>query len=953
MKLSKALDGKQAEGLARRLNESGAVLLPAVESHETAFWNPAVVTGQDGKATVTVTLPEKTTAWKILTKGVTAETLAGEAEGELTVKKDLFGELKLPLAFTEGDEAQIQATVHNDAVDKGPIEVTLKTTIGGKTVEEKKTLEAGKGIHELSFKTSLARPAEEARPAAQGEQASPVESLAVAFELTVKAGEHSDVFRRSVPLEPYGMRVFATAGGTASSDTTVWVEPPADMPLEARTLEVIVGPNVEQSLLDILLAPAPLCQQDSARIASGLDTTASDLMAALALQKLIGATRQAGGPHAETLDGRVRASLSLLISSQNDDGGWSWTGKAAASNRYTSARMVWALSLARKAGYRVPDDAFEKALNYLNGQVAATADSDYESKAILLHALSAAGRGDFTLANRLVRNRPALSNAALAHLAHALVQMDRAPLASDILEVLSKRNLDGAASRRNAALGSLPWSEASAEIRALYLLSLQKVSPEAAGNKELVDWLMSHRVGYRWSPDKATGPAALALCQWYAKTRYDQEHYQLAIVVNGFEAKTLDVTKETVAQTIAIPAKLLQKGKQRIQFDLTGRGRFTFQCMLGGFVPADKLKGTTRDWSVRRHYEPAPRELDGQPIPRGFGVLQGAYTSFRNPLTQLPVGQRGRVELEIWRANVPANTPEEQLEYLVVTEPLPSGVTVIEQSVQGGFERFEIEPGAITFYIGNRHYIQPIQFEVHGYLPGEYRAAPTVIRDPYRADQLAVAAARSLAVLPLGATSGDEYKLTPQELYEFGKRTFAKHDLKSAGVYLSELVGKWNLQPNVYKDSVQMLLDVHLAQGPAAEIVRYFELIKEKWPDVELSFEKIMKVAAAYDEIGEYERSYLVFRSTVEVSFQRESGVAGLFGIAGRVCAQRRRDGAAAGRISAGTVRGGGAICSGAASLRLCSAGGRRSEVARQKDHPRRPGAARAEDAEQLPDGLP
>ena len=49
-----------------------------------------------------------------------------------------------------------------------------------------------------------------------------------------------------------------------------------------------------------------------------------------------------------------------------------------------------------------------------------------------------------------------------------------------------------------------------------------------------------------------------------------------------------------------------------------------------------------------------------------------------------------------------------------------------------------------------------------------------------------------------------------------------------------------------------MLLDCHLAFGPDAQIVRYFELIKEKWPDVELSFEKIMKVGAAYDKIGEY-----------------------------------------------------------------------------------------------------
>jgi len=44
---------------------------------------------------------------------------------------------------------------------------------------------------------------------------------------------------------------------------------------------------------------------------------------------------------------------------------------------------------------------------------------------------------------------------------------------------------------------------------------------------------------------------------------------------------------------------------------------------------------------------------------------------------------------------------------------------------------------------------------------------------------------------------------------------------------------------------------------------------------VEIPFEKIVKVGAAYDEIGEYERSYLVFRATVESSFNRESSVAG------------------------------------------------------------------------------
>ncbi len=902
--IDQKLGDEQAGEVAAKLAEDGAVLLPPNGSQETAYWNPAIVTDAEGKASVTITLPERTTAWKLLAKGVTVDTLAGEGESELVVKKELFGELKLPLAFTDGDEVEIEATIHNDAIEKEPIEVTLRTTIGGKTVEETRTLEAGKGLHELRFKSKLDRPdepngevapglvpggADVDRKNGPGAAKNPPATRAgatddtVTIELSVKAGERTDTVRRLLPLQPFGMPVYSTAGGSASSDTTVWVEPPKEMTLNDQRLEIMIGPNVEQSLLDVLLAPTPLCGVDALRLASGLDTTTSDLMAALALEKLIGGTRHAGTPQAEALDGRVRSALSMLVSSQNDDGGWSWTGKAGASNRYVSARAVWALSLAKAAGYRVADEVFEKAVGYLNGLVAATGETDFETKAILLHALAATGRGDFALANRLYRNRPSLSTAALAYLALALIEMDRQPMAKELLDLLAKQSLDesrlslreSSAKVAKTSRGLLPWSEASTEIRALYLLGLEKVLPESPKAKELADWLMAHRHAHRWSPDKATGPATLALADWFGRTKFGDEHYKLTVIVNNIEIGVLDVTPESRTQTLAVPPQVLKKDKQRVQFSLAGRGRYTFECVLGGFVPADKLKSTTNDWRVRRYYEPAPKELDGEPIPRGFEVVQGNFTTFRNPLTELPIGQRGHVTLQVWRQNLPPNTHEEHLEYLVITEPLPSGVTVIEQSVTGGFERFELRPGEITFYVGSRQNIQLIHYDVHGYLPGSYRAGPTAVRNAYRPEQLAVAEPKSLAVLPLGKLSSDQYRWSPQELFELGKRHFAKHELAEAGAYLTELLAQWQLRPEIHRDAATMLLDIHLERGPEAEIVRYFELIKEKWPDVELPFEKIVKVGAAYDKLGEYERSYLIFRATVESSFLRENGVAG------------------------------------------------------------------------------
>ena len=132
--------------------------MAVLASAETAYWNPSITTGKDGQATVTFTVPERSTAWRLLAKGITTDTLAGEATEPLVVKKELFGQLKLPQSFTDGDQADVIASIHNDAIDKGPIEVTLKTTIGGRSVEEKKTIDVdGKGIREVAFRVDLAK----------------------------------------------------------------------------------------------------------------------------------------------------------------------------------------------------------------------------------------------------------------------------------------------------------------------------------------------------------------------------------------------------------------------------------------------------------------------------------------------------------------------------------------------------------------------------------------------------------------------------------------------------------------------------------------------------------------------------------------------------------------------------------------------------------------------------
>ena len=92
----------------------------------TRRWLP----GRTAKRRLTFTLPDRSTGWTLLAKGITQDTLGGEASQEFTVRKDLFGELKCAAAFTDGDKTEVVVSVHNDAVEKGEIEVALDHAAG-------------------------------------------------------------------------------------------------------------------------------------------------------------------------------------------------------------------------------------------------------------------------------------------------------------------------------------------------------------------------------------------------------------------------------------------------------------------------------------------------------------------------------------------------------------------------------------------------------------------------------------------------------------------------------------------------------------------------------------------------------------------------------------------------------------------------------------------------------
>jgi tetratricopeptide (TPR) repeat protein len=807
----------------KKMSKAGFEILPRMSSSETGYWNPTIITDAKGKATVTFKLPVRSTAWKLRSKGVNADALAGQTDVEIITKKDLFGELKTPLAFHSGDKAHVIVEVHNSVVKKGEkINVTLKSTVGDRAIEVKHTLDStGPGIQELT-----------------------------------------------IPV------------GIANGDEIVLIDHDDRLAVQEPRMEILIGSSLDRTLLDAVLGSGVVSFCEAAAPGSGIERSVSDVLGGVALLKMTGASRNTDTPEAQALAGRIASQLAGLVSSQRDDGGWSWSGKATAQkpDRYLSSRVVWALARARKAGFAVPNETLVKAVQYLRTAFSASAQSDLNGQAILLHGLTEAGAGDFAFANRLYRERNNLSPSGLLHVALILTRLDRKEMAGEVLKLV-KIPVDPKTANQRAADAVLkrvvPWMRNSVELRALYLLALEEVDPTDVKAGQLAEWLMASRRGSRWSPEKANGPAFSALADWFARSKHVKEKYTLSVFVNEklVEKLTIDPTIDGVRK-LSIPKKLLAaKGGQKINFDMEGRGRFSYSVVLAGFVVADKLASTTTLWRVTRTYEPAQRMLDGQVIPRGFGILTGSYKTFRNPLTQLPLGERGEVSLKVSRLGLSSSTA--QLDYLVITEPIPAGTTVLANSIRGSFERYEVSPGQITFYLGDGRYFGDIHYTLVGYLPGSYRAVPTLVRSFYEPGWIAISTTKSLDVLPRGEKSKDEYKLTPVELFEFGRRMGQKKDFDGAHQHLTALFKDYRLNSQTYQQVVQMLFKIVLELNRNDEIVAYFEIVKEKYPDVEIDFPSILKVAAAYRELGEYERSYLVYRATIEASFERESQIAG------------------------------------------------------------------------------
>ncbi|MCA9255831.1 MAG: hypothetical protein KDA33_09345, partial [Phycisphaerales bacterium] len=115
----------------RKLASIVSAAPPRTYFPELAYWNPRIVTDATGKATVSIVVPDSSTKWRLMARGVTGDTLCGQTSVDVTSRHDFFVEILAPDALVEGDQFVPAAQAHCLTDYHGDVRVSLTWSVDG------------------------------------------------------------------------------------------------------------------------------------------------------------------------------------------------------------------------------------------------------------------------------------------------------------------------------------------------------------------------------------------------------------------------------------------------------------------------------------------------------------------------------------------------------------------------------------------------------------------------------------------------------------------------------------------------------------------------------------------------------------------------------------------------------------------------------------------------------
>jgi uncharacterized protein YfaS (alpha-2-macroglobulin family) len=663
---------------------------------DTAYWNPSLRTDENGEATVNIDLPDNLTTWRMGARGVTADTLVGQADVDVVSTKDLLVRPVAPRFFVVGDQAKLAAIVHNNTNQPLEVEVAFEADglqIGGSANQRINIAANDKA--EVTWQVTVMDTSEVtlrfgARAVGQGADALPSPGRGGAggevAALPSPAGGGvaaplpqgpADAVEIPLPVYRYSTpEVVATAGQfEADGQRVEGVVLPPSYDSTQGELSVQIDPSLAAGTVDGLKYlehfPYECTEQTVSRFLPNVVTYRAYKELGLAEFR----------PDLETaLPELVGVGLQRLYNQQHFDGGWGWW-IADKSDPFLSAYVLLGMVEAQRAGFVVDEDVMARAADYLQGSLLRPKDVEQHwqanRQAFILYALAEAGEGELGRAVTLFDQRDTLDTFGEAYLAMALALLE--PDESSRVDTLVS---DITSAAIVSATGA-HWEEKQVDYyamntdtrsTAIVLAALSRLDPGNALGPNTVRWLMAARKEGYWETTQETAWSILALTDWMAATGELEGAYNWQVVVNGKMLGEGSVDRQNIDQAVKLQievAQLLADEANRVVIERfpaegqdQGSGRLYYSMYLRYFKPVQEVTALDRGVIVSRQYTLADCESGNQ--------VSGDQAC--KAIDAAQVGDVIQVKLTIIAPN--------DLHYVVVEDPFPAGAEGVDQSLK-------------------------------------------------------------------------------------------------------------------------------------------------------------------------------------------------------------------------------------------------------------------------------
>ena len=862
---------KDMQGAVMMAQDAALFVVPELRQRfeDTAFTEPRVETDDDGTATVTFTVPDNLTEWRVTARGASAGPLVGDTRSAFAVTKPLLVRADAPRFLVAGDTTTATAVVHSSLDEPVEAVIEIRSTEPSVTGSVRHQVEIPSGAV-ISYETPL----------------SAVDHGIARVHASVATRASGDAAEAALPVLPRGLRRLDGASGSLTEEAFAELELPEDIVVGTASLVVTVAPAIDVSLIESLA-------YTSSYPYGCVEQTVNRFLPALAARRALEDLDAPAFRKRERLDDAVRRGLAALYALQNADGSFGWfawqpgggrTAPSGGDAEMTGYGLLGYLR-AERAGFAVSQQNRDSALAAAQGLLRGATPED---RAFLLYALSFAQQAQLADLNSLYRERAGLSARAVALLALAMHATDRPTNALELvgrLETLATRDTGAthwqpADAEEKRRLIGRPVAVVDAEPTAYALLALITIDPASALIDDTATWLLTSRRGPAWRSTRDTAAAIEALAAYASLHGVDRAAGAVAVYVNDADPFTIDFgpagTRPVDApSSVVIPATLLKPGKNRVVLRRTGPGRMLWSALLAAVEtpPGEGLiesGGTLVD--VKRDYTewvqpplPGEQPVDARVAP-GYDVVVAEDRPqgwIGRPLSRAGVGDKLQVTLRV-SSRVP-------LTRVIVEDALPAGFEVVLRSTSGPYDREERRDDRQAFFLSTLRGPVTLTYVLQAVHPGSYAALPAQARAMYEPELHGWSREDHLDVVPepgaaRAGPSPDE--ITPDEVWGIARLDAARGDWAAVRDALRGLMRDHTLRPEFAEIAWGLLFQAGIELDDAALIVEAYEEIVDRNPrSAPTALDARHRLATAYRSLGEHERALTVLRDLVREHF--------------------------------------------------------------------------------------